>query len=76
MVGGGRVDVLDSEGEFAFVVVEGAAEPLRIKELDHAGIEKVEQPFLAMLQLPRRKSTLESRTRPKAVGKPVQPVVE
>jgi hypothetical protein len=51
-------------------------EPLRIKELDHAGIEKVEQLFLDMLQLPRRKSSLESRTRPKAVGKPVQPVVE
>jgi hypothetical protein len=37
-------------------------EPLRIKELDHAGIEKVDQLFLDMLQLPRRKSSFESRT--------------
>jgi len=30
----------------------------------------------ATLQFPRRKSSLETRTRPKAVGKPVQLVIE
>ena len=49
---------------------------LKINEFERAGIEKVEQLFLDVLQLPRRKSSFESRTRPKAVGKPVQLVVE
>jgi len=46
-------------------------EPPKIKGLEHGGIEKLEQLILDMLQLLRRKSSLETQTRPKAVGKPV-----
>jgi hypothetical protein len=48
----------------------------RIKELKHFRIERAEQLFRDMLKLARRESSLENRTRPKAVGKPVQLSIE